>query len=60
VTGASQDPDAGQASLPDDPPVSVIREIRVRLGAEPEFEVLMGRLIAAAQQAPGHRRSVRE
>ncbi len=37
-----------------DPPVTVIREIRVRPGAEGRFELLMGALIAEATQQPGH------
>lgn len=38
----------------DDPPVTVIRDIRVRCGAEGRFELLMGTLIAAATQQPGY------
>jgi uncharacterized protein len=37
-----------------DPPVTVIREIRVRAGHERAFEDLMGQLIAEAGRAPGH------
>jgi len=37
-----------------DPPVTVIREIRVRPGREAAFEDLMGLLIAGAARAPGH------
>jgi len=36
------------------PPVTVIREIRVRAGHESEFERLMGLLIAEAIRQPGH------
>ena len=39
----------------DDPPVTVIREIRVQPGKEVEFEALMARLIARATRQPGHR-----
>jgi hypothetical protein len=38
----------------DDPPVTVIREIRVQRGKEGEFEALMARLIARATRQPGH------
>lgn len=37
-----------------DPPVTVIRDIRVRSGCEGRFEVLMGALIAEASRQPGH------
>lgn len=37
-----------------DPPVTVIRDIRVRPGAEGRFELLMGVLIAEATSQPGH------
>ena len=37
-----------------DPPVTVIRDIRVRPGAEGRFELLMGALIAEATRQPGH------
>lgn len=37
-----------------DPPVTVIREIRVRPGSEGRFELLMGALIAEATRQPGH------
>lgn len=37
-----------------DPPVTVIRDIRVRPGAEGRFELLMGALIAEATNQPGH------
>jgi antibiotic biosynthesis monooxygenase (ABM) superfamily enzyme len=37
-----------------DPPVTVVREIRVRPGSEGRFELLMGALIAEASQQPGH------
>lgn len=37
-----------------DPPVTVIREIRVHAGREAEFEDLMARLIAEAVRQPGH------
>ncbi|MBX3360781.1 MAG: antibiotic biosynthesis monooxygenase [Phycisphaeraceae bacterium] len=37
-----------------DPPVTVIRDIRVRPGAEGRFELLMGALIAEATSQPGH------
>lgn len=37
-----------------DPPVTVIRDIRVRPGAEGRFELLMGALIAEAISQPGH------
>lgn len=37
-----------------DPPVTVIREIRVRPGREGAFEDLMGLLIAEAARQPGH------
>lgn len=37
-----------------DPPVTVVREIRVRPGAEGRFELLMGALIAEATRQPGH------
>jgi antibiotic biosynthesis monooxygenase (ABM) superfamily enzyme len=37
-----------------DPPVTVIRDIRVKPGAEGRFELLMGVLIAEATQQPGH------
>lgn len=37
-----------------DPPVTVIRDIRVRPGAENRFEQLMGVLIAEATSQPGH------
>lgn len=37
-----------------DPPVTVIREIRVRPGAEGRFELLMGALMAEATRQPGH------
>jgi antibiotic biosynthesis monooxygenase (ABM) superfamily enzyme len=38
----------------DDPPVTVIREIRVQPGKEAEFEALMAELIAGATRQPGH------
>jgi len=38
----------------DDPPVTVIREIRVQPGKEAEFEALMAQLIAGATRQPGH------
>jgi uncharacterized protein len=41
----------------DDPPVTVIREIRVQPGKEIEFEALMDRLIAAATRQTGHLRA---
>jgi uncharacterized protein len=37
-----------------DPPVTVIRDIRVHPGSEGRFELLMGALIAEATQQPGH------
>jgi antibiotic biosynthesis monooxygenase (ABM) superfamily enzyme len=37
-----------------DPPVTVIREIRVRPGNEPAFESLMHHLIAGAARQPGN------
>jgi antibiotic biosynthesis monooxygenase (ABM) superfamily enzyme len=37
-----------------DPPVTVIRDIRVRTGAEGRFELLMGALIEEAGRQPGH------
>lgn len=37
-----------------DPPVTVIRDIRVRRGAEGRFELLMGALIDEAGRQPGH------
>jgi uncharacterized protein len=37
-----------------DPPVTVIRDIRVRPGSEHVFEQLMGVLIAEATRQPGH------
>lgn len=37
-----------------DPPVTVVREIRVRPGAEGRFELLMGALIDEARRRPGH------
>ena len=37
-----------------DPPVTVIRDIRVKPGAEGRFELLMGALIAEASRQPGH------
>jgi uncharacterized protein len=37
-----------------DPPVTVIRDIRVRPGSEGRFELLMGALIAEATSQPGH------
>ena len=37
-----------------DPPVTVIREIRVRPGTEGQFELLMGALIDEAARQPGH------
>lgn len=37
-----------------DPPVTVIRDIRVRRGCEGRFELLMGALIAEATHQPGH------
>ncbi len=37
-----------------DPPVTVIREIRVRAGSTPAFETLMSGLIAEAARQPGH------
>ena len=37
-----------------DPPVTVVREIRVRPGRETAFEDLMGLLIAEAARQPGH------
>lgn len=37
-----------------DPPVTVIREIHVKLGSEGRFELLMGALIAEATRQPGH------
>jgi antibiotic biosynthesis monooxygenase (ABM) superfamily enzyme len=37
-----------------DPPVTVIRDIRVRRGSEPVFERDMGLLIAEATRQPGH------
>lgn len=37
-----------------DPPVTVIRDIRVKAGAEGRFELLMGTLIAVATQQPGY------
>jgi uncharacterized protein len=41
-------------STESDPPVTVVREIRVRRGSEPAFEDLMSRLIAEATRQPGH------
>jgi hypothetical protein len=38
----------------DDPPVTVIREIRVHPGREADFETLMSALIAEAVRQPGH------
>jgi hypothetical protein len=38
----------------EDPPVTVIREIRVQAGAEARFELLMGELMAHAVQQAGH------
>ena len=38
----------------DDPPVTVIRDIRVRPGSEGRFELLMGAMIAEATRQPGH------
>lgn len=37
-----------------DPPVTVIRDIRVKPGEEGRFELLMGALIAEASKQPGH------
>lgn len=37
-----------------DPPVTVIRDIRVKPGAGGRFELLMGALIAEATRQPGH------
>lgn len=37
-----------------DPPVTVIRDIHVKPGAEGRFELLMGALIAEASRQPGH------
>jgi antibiotic biosynthesis monooxygenase (ABM) superfamily enzyme len=37
-----------------DPPVTVVREIRVRPGREAEFEALMKAFIAEALRQPGH------
>lgn len=37
-----------------DPPVTVIREIRVQPGREAEFEARMAELIARANRQPGH------
>lgn len=37
-----------------DPPVTVVRDFRVRPGAEGRFELLMGVLIAEATSQPGH------
>lgn len=37
-----------------DPPVTVIRDMRVRPGSEGRFELLMGALIAEATRQPGH------
>lgn len=37
-----------------DPPVTVIRDIRVKPGSEGRFELLMGVLIAEASRQPGH------
>lgn len=37
-----------------DPPVTVIRDIRVKPGAEGRFELMMGALIAEASRQPGH------
>lgn len=37
-----------------DPPVTVIRDIRVKAGEEGRFELLMGALIAEASLQPGH------
>ena len=37
-----------------DPPVTVIRDIHVKPGAEGRFELLMGALIAEANRQPGH------
>jgi antibiotic biosynthesis monooxygenase (ABM) superfamily enzyme len=38
----------------EDPPVTVIRDMRVRPGSEGRFELLMGALIDAAGRQPGH------
>src|SRR5262245_50819400 len=37
-----------------DPPVTVIRDVRVRPGHEGRFELLMGELIEQASRQPGH------
>lgn len=37
-----------------DPPVTVVRDIRVKPGAEGRFELLMGALVAEATRQPGH------
>jgi antibiotic biosynthesis monooxygenase (ABM) superfamily enzyme len=41
-------------SSEDDPPVTVIREIRVKPGHEATFEALMTKLISRAIRQPGH------
>jgi len=41
-------------SAAEDPPVTVIRDIRVRAGSEGRFELLMGAMIAEATRQPGH------
>jgi antibiotic biosynthesis monooxygenase (ABM) superfamily enzyme len=37
-----------------DPPITVVRDVRVRAGEEGRFELLMGALIAEAASRPGH------
>lgn len=57
LSGLSSEPHGSTLFLrseDSDPPVTVIREIRVKPGHEPEFEELMGRLIREAIQQPGH------
>lgn len=53
---ASLDPSALRFLHTDDadPPVTIIRDIRVRPGEESRFEQLMGTLIAEATKQPGH------
>lgn len=64
--GATDVPDPAETSTADspalrflrsdseDPPVTVIRDIRVKPGAEGRFELLMGVLIAEATRQTGH------
>lgn len=53
-SGGTADPLRFLRSDQSDPPVTVVRDVRVRPGEEGRFELLMGALIAEAAAQPGH------